>query len=819
MTERREPLLARVGRGCHDHRWWVLGAWIVLLVVVGGLAAAKGSGYATSFSLPDVESSRGFKILEREFGGRGAGINGSIVFEADAGVNDPSVRVPMEKLFADLENLPAGLPKLSVNSPYSEQGAQLIARQGPGAGRIAYAQIEMPTDITVEQAAKVRKAMDERLPKVDGLRIEIGGGVFAEFEPPNSEALGLGFAVVVLILAFGSVMAMGLPVGTALSGIFVGISATMIISHVVEMPDFTQFVALMIGLGVGIDYALFIVTRYREELHAGRSEADATALAINTAGRAVLFAGTTVVISLMGMLIMGLAFVNGLAIGASVVVFATMVAAITLLPALLGFVGDRVEVTRWRGLIAAGLVAVGLVGAGLKIQPLLIAFPLAAIVLVASFFVRPLRQEVPHRPPKPREQTTAYRWSRIIQRHAWPAALGGVVLLLALAAPVRDLRLGFSDEGNYSPETTTRRAYDLLAEGFGPGFNGPLLLVAALPAGADPATLAKVTEAVGADPGVAFAAPAQPNRPESPTAAQWFVIPKTSPQSAETADLVERLRAQVIPAATAGTPLQVLATGGVAVNVDFTGYLASRTPIFLAVVLGLSFLLLMLVFRSIFVPLKAVIMNLLALAAAFGLIVTVFEHGTLAGVLGVDTTGPIEPFVPMMLFAIVFGLSMDYEVFLLSRIREEHVHGSPNDRAVADGLAATARVITAAAAIMVVVFGSFLLESDRIIKLFGFGLAVAVLIDATVVRMLLVPATMELLGELNWWFPRWLDRIVPRLDVEGTPREAIVADTADTAEPVTATADGDGRGDGEGPPTLTEPFPTPEGEPAPTAPS
>ena len=795
----REPFLARVGRFCHDRRRWVLGAWLFVLVVVGAISST-GSGFSTEFSLPDVESAKGFDILERDFGGAGAGIGGTIVFQAEQGVADPVVKERMEALFADIGQLPPSetgttFPELRVTSPYDAGEERRTASQGAQAGKIAYADIELPPDTDVAKAAEIRKALDQAIIEntegVEGLRVEIGGSIFAEFAPPNSEALGLGFAIVILIIAFGSVMAMGLPIGTALMGIFTGVSLTTILSRVVEMPDFTSFLAVMIGLGVGIDYALFIVTRYREELHEGRSQADATAVAINTAGRAVLFAGTTVVISLMGMLIMGLAFVNGLAIGSAVVVFVTMIASVTLLPALLGFAGPRVEVTRWRGLIAAGLVAAALVATGLGLPSTIagVLFLLAVAVIVVGLFLPALKAEVPRRAPKPVERTFAYRWSRLVQRRAWPAVILGSALLILLAIPVLSLRLGFSDEGNYPEETTTRQAYDLLADGFGPGFNGPFILVAEVPEGGDPAALqattAAITEAVGADAEVAFASPGIPNDFENPTAVQWFVIPASSPQAEETAELVSRLRTTTLPAVEGD--FDVIVTGGVAVNVDFSDYLASRLPYFLGGVLALSFLLLMVVFRSILVPLKAVILNLLALGAAYGCVVAIFQWGWLADVFGVTSTGPIEPFIPMMLFAIVFGLSMDYEVFLLSRVKEEYDGGSSNDKAVADGLAATARVITAAAAIMVVVFGSFLLESDRVIKVMGFGLAIAVLLDATIVRMLLVPATMELLGDKNWWIPKWLDRILPKIDVDGAHHDALidlaVAERAAEAEP------------------------------------
>ena len=605
------------------------------------------------------------------------------------------------------------------------------------------------------------------MPEAEGLRVELGGMAFAEFEVPSSEALGIGFAIVILIIAFGSVLAMGLPIGVALAGIVSGSIITGLLSNVVNMPDFTSTIGIMIGLGVGIDYALFIVTRFRENLHAGHTIEQSTLIAMNTAGRAVVFAGSTVVISLLGMLIMQLSFVSGMAIGMAVVVAMTLVASLTLLPALLGFAGERIELTRRRGLIAAVLVAIALVGVGLGIPALIVVtLPVAVVVLLASFAVSSLRKPVLQRARRPLRETLSYRWSRVVQHRPWTAVLVGAALLIALALPIFGLRLGFSDEGNYPEDTTTRQAYDLLADGFGPGFNGPLSLAAEIPAGTDPASLQAVSDAIAADPGVAFVSDPMTN--DDSTAALWRVVPTTAPQDEATTDLVNRLRDDVLPEATAGTDLDVAVAGGVAIGVDFTDYLSERLPYFLAAVLGLSFLLLMVVFRSLLVPLKAVVMNLLSIGAAYGVVVAVFQWGWGGALLDIEGA-PIEPFVPMMLFAIVFGLSMDYEVFLLSRVREEWDRTGDSRASVADGLASTARVITAAAAIMVVVFGSFIGESDRVVKLFGLGLSVAVLIDATIVRMLLVPATMELLGDRNWWIPRWLNRILPRVHIEAPP--------------------------------------------------
>ena len=454
-------------------------------------------------------------------------------------------------------------------------------------------------------------------------------------------------------------------------------------------------------------------------------------------------------------------------------------ASLSLLPALLGFAGERVEVTRWRGLIAAGFAAAALAGFALEWQWLLIGGVVAALaVLLLSFAVAPLRNVVPRRAPKPLRETIPYRWSRFIQGRPAIMALLGVGVLVVLALPFFSLRLAFSDEGNFPEDTTTRRAYDLLAEGFGPGFNGPLLLATEVPEGASPETFLAVSAALEQDPGVAFVTPPIPNDQAAPTAVVWRVFPTTAPQDEATTELVERLRGEVLPEATTGSGLDVVVSGQVAAGVDFSDYLTSRLPVFMAVVLGLSFLLLMVVFRSILVPVKAVVMNLLAIGAAYGVVTAIFQWGWLGNLLGI-APAPVEPFVPMMMFAIVFGLSMDYEVFLLSRIREEWLHTGDSRRSVADGLAATARVISAAAAIMVVVFGSFVLEPDRIIKLFGVGLATAVLLDATVVRLLLVPATMELLGDRNWWLPKWLDRILPRIDVEGH-----AAQTAQEEQPV-----------------------------------
>ncbi len=757
-------MLKRLAEVCFRRRRRVLLLWILGIVVLGSVIGAVGSGYSSDFTLPDVESKRGIDLLDEQFGGQGAGQVGNLVFEADGGIEEPEVRRVVEPFLAEVAEID-GVQSLA--SPYDEGNEAQISDRGDDAGRIAYASFEAPSDASFEETVAIGDEIRAAMPDAEGLRVELGGQAFAEFEVPSSEALGIGFAIVILIIAFGSVLAMGLPIGVALAGIVSGSIITGLLSNVVNMPDFTSTIGIMIGLGVGIDYALFIVTRFRENLHAGHTIEQSTLVAMNTAGRAVVFAGSTVVISLLGMLIMQLSFVSGMAIGMAVVVAMTLVASLTLLPALLGFAGERIELTRRRGLIAAVLVAIALVGVGLGIPALIVVtLPVAVVVLLASFAVSSLRKPVLERARRPLRETLSYRWSRVVQHRPWTAVLVGAALLIALALPIFGLRLGFSDEGNYPEDTTTRQAYDLLADGFGPGFNGPLSLAAEVPAGTDPASLQAVSDAIAADPGVAFVS--DPRTNDDSTAALWRVVPTTAPQDEATTDLVNRLRDDVLPAATAGTGLDVAVAGGVAIGVDFTDYLSERLPYFLAAVLGLSFLLLMVVFRSLLVPLKAVVMNLLSIGAAYGVVVAVFQWGWGGALLDIEGA-PIEPFVPMMLFAIVFGLSMDYEVFLLSRVREEWDRTGDSRASVADGLASTARVITAAAAIMVVVFGSFIGESDRVVKLFGLGLSVAVLIDATIVRMLLVPATMELLGDRNWWIPRWLNRILPRVHIEAPP--------------------------------------------------
>ena len=708
-------MLEKIARFSYRRRWLMLLVWIVALVGFNVLQATVGGDYSTDFSLPGADSQKAFDLLEERFP-EVAGETAQIVFKADEGVDDPGVKKAMEVLFADLTRVDR---VVGVDSPYTEQGAGQISPDRT----IAYATIRFKAVVGEQVPIEIGKEIQELTAdtKVDGLTVEAGGGViqFSEFEEPGgAEGIGVLLAIVILLVAFGSVLAMGLPIGTALFGIGIGLSLVMLVANFVNVPDFTPQIASMIGIGVGIDYALFIVTRYRSYLHEGMEPEEANVMAILTSGKAVLFAGTTVVISLMGILLMGFAFVEGIAIGGAATVAVTMLASITLLPALLGFVGRNVD--RWRLKWFHGS------GSG--------------------------------------EARAAHRWSRMIQRRSWIAAIAGLGILVVMSIPLLSLRLGFADASAGGTDRSSRRAYDLLSQGFGPGFNGPLLLATEIESPSDIAALEEVGSAIADTEGVAAVTPPFPN--EAGDAAVMTVFPETSPQDEATNDLVKRLRSEVLPAASPDQPIFV---GGLTASVeDFATATSERLPILISVVILLSFLLLVVVFRSIVVPIKAAIMNLLSISAAYGAIVAVFQWGWLKDQIGIETSGPIEAWVPMMLFVLLFGLSMDYEIFLLSRIREEYVRTHNNYEAVANGLAATARVITAAAAIMVTLFLVFMFAFDeRAIKLFGMGLAVAIFVDATIVRMVLVPATMELLGDLNWWLPKWLDRILPRVHVEG----------------------------------------------------
>ena len=705
-------MLERLASACFRHRWRVVALWAVGLVGLFALSGALGGAFSDSGRLEGTDSQRAYDLLGDEMPER-SGESATVVFHDPAGIDRPEAQAAIGAYLDDVRTLPR---VAAVSSPV-DSAAQIAADRS-----VAFAAVDFTPegDVPLETAAA---AMAEKAAALEqaGVEVAFGGDLFQEVEIPASEVVGLLAAAVILLVAFGSVVAMGLPIVSALVGVAASIAALGLWAAVVPTPDFTTQVAMMIGLGVGIDYALFIVTRYRVALRRGLDPHAATVEAMGTAGRAVVFAGGTVMISLLGLLLMQLSFLQGLALGTSTAVLVAVAAAVTLLPALLGLAGrriDRLSVHRRR------------------------------------------------RGDRTRE-TPAHRWARGVQRRPVVAAVGGAAVLLALAAPVVSMRLAVADAGNDPAGSTTRQAYDWLAEGFGAGVNGPLTLVMETPDASAAAAVPGVLEAVAATPGVVLVTPPVSSPSGAIAVAQAF--PADSPQSERTEELVRTLRDDVLPAAADGSGLAAHVGGQTASGVDFAQVLSARLPWFIGAVLLLSFILLLVVFRSVLVPLKAVVMNLLSIAAAYGVMVAVFQWGWLGSVFGVDGGAPIEPWAPMMLFAIVFGLSMDYEVFLLSSVKEEFDRTGDNSRAVVEGLASTARVITAAAAIMVCVFGSFVVADQRAIKLIGLGLAVAVLIDATLVRMVLVPATMELLGRANWWMPGWLGRRLPRLRVDGPP--------------------------------------------------
>jgi RND superfamily putative drug exporter len=613
---------------------------------------------------------------------------------------------------------------VSVTSPLSSSGAHQIARDG----HIAYAvvQFDQTADFLPAPAVKavVRAAEAADRP---GFAVALGGSPISAVitaAPGPSEGIGITAAILIMLLAFGSVVAMGLPIITALFGLGLGIALLELVTHLLVVPTFAPEMAAMIGIGVGIDYALFIATRYRQGIFEGRSPRQAVIVSITTAGRAVLFAGGTVVISLFGLFLIGQAYMIGLATACIAAVLLVLLAALSLLPALLGFAGEAIDRLHLPGLLQSG------------------------------------------GPPSP--DGFWYRWSRFIKRRAWVTGAAAALALLALAVPFFSMRLAFTDAGNDPPSLTTRQAYDLLAQGFGPGFNGPLVVAVATPGPQAGATVAHLQAAIAHTTGVAYVVPPQFNRER--TGAVVIAYPTTSPQAAQTETLVRHLRADVIPPIVDHTGVDAQVGGETAGSIDAAAFLSGRLPLVIGVVLALAFLFLLAVFRSVVLPLKAVVMNLLSVGAAYGVMVAVFQWGWLGGLIGIGQTGPIDPWIPVTLFTILFGLSMDYEVFLLSRIREDWLRTGENSLAVANGLAVTGRIITAAAAIMFCVFGSFVVNDPlHILKVFGLGLAVAVAVDVTLVRMVLVPSLMELFGPLNWWMPRFLQRAVPTFGAEVAP--------------------------------------------------
>jgi RND superfamily putative drug exporter len=763
--------MLKLARWSTTHRKYVVIGWVALLIVVNVFAQSAGTSYSNNFTLPNSDAQRASDLLEKSFPAQ-AGDRDTIVYKVSSGtVTNPAVRARMTAMFAQVAKLPH---VSSVISPYTNEGKAISAN-----GKIAFA-----TVVFNEKANLLPKGAPERVVKTaraagqPGLQVELGGQAIEATEQAGfgiSTAVGLLAAIVVLLLTFGSLVAMGLPIVTALFGLGTGLGAIALFTHVVDTPNFSSELAAMIGLGVGIDYSLFILTRFREAYRTpGPTHGDAresVVQAMDTAGRAVLFAGATVVIALLGMMLLGVDFLYGVAISASIGVLLVMVASLTLLPALLTMAGARVarpsrRARRREARAGQAAIAQGGDGAGAS---------------AGALATQTTAEETLTANDTPHAGSTWLRWSAFVQRRPWTIAVCATAVMLLIAAPATALRLGSSDASNDPASQTTHRAYELLAEGFGEGFNGPLLVVAkvpnpqreaakqgvlsTVPPGGGDASIEQLSAAIAATPGVVSVAPAKLN--PSREVATITVYPHSSPQAYATTQLVSRLRSSVVPPIAKRTGMSVYVGGVTAGAVDFATVLGHKLPLFIGVVVLLSALLLMIVFRSLVIPLQAAIMNLLSISAALGVIVAIFQWGWLGSVFGVQQ-GPIESFIPVMLFAIVFGLSMDYEVFLVSRMHERWVHTRDNSHAVAEGLALTGRVVTAAAAIMVCVFLSFMLGEDRIIKEFGLSLASAVFLDALVVRCLLLPAVLHIVGKRTWALPAWLDRALPKLNIEGT---------------------------------------------------
>ncbi|HEV2640270.1 MAG TPA: MMPL family transporter [Actinocrinis sp.] len=727
--------MAALARWCYRHKVAVLLLWVVALVGIGGAAQEMGSSYSNSFSLPNTDSTKALNLLQNK-DAKAAGETDNIVFSPKsptAKVTDADIQQAMTQTFAKI----AALPEVAtVQSPYAPGVAGQISKDG----RTAYANIVFTDQINNLKLADIQKVVDTGLAANSAtLNVQMGGSAVQQTEQNStgaSEAIGYVAAFIVLLLAFGALVGAVLPIFIAIFSLGVGTSLIEITSHAASIPSLAPILAALIGIGVGIDYALFIVTRFRSGIRTGLSHEDAVVRALDTSGRAVIFAGTTVCIALLGMLVTGMGFLSGSGIGASIVVATTVLAAITLLPAVLGFkwVAKRTVSRRQR---------------------------------------RALRSSGPLSPDP---SGVFARWAGVVERRPKILAFAGVVIMAVLIIPTGSLRLGSSDQGNDPTSSTTRQAYDMLAAGFGPGFNGPLEIAAQLDSPGDATAANNLIQAIKTQPNVAavLAAPARPGD----TLAKIIVVPSTSPESVQTADLVDDLRANVVPAAEKGTTMHAYVGGLTAIYQDFAGDLSSKLPLFIGVVIGLGFLLLLLAFRSLVVPLTAVVMNLLAAGASFGVIVAMFQWGWGSNALHLGGAGPVESWLPVMMLAILFGLSMDYQVFLVSRMHEEWVHTGDNPKAVRVGQAETGRVITAAATIMICVFLSFLTTGQRPVAEFGVGLASAVALDAFVLRMLLVPSIMQMVGVRNWWIPAWLDRIMPHLSVEGSsappPRNAFL---------------------------------------------
>lgn len=706
-------LLYRIGRGASTHPWRVLAAWTVIAVSVLMLNSSVGGESDETFRLPGADSQHAADLIAERFPGQTL-YTSNVVFHEPGGITTPEVKSAVQEA---VTRLGEGAHVLSVTDPYDPQAPTISDDGTTGIATIGF-DVERTTAAMYDEADRATQAARDV-----GVQVEYDTGLgYASGEQGEggSEVIGVAVAVVVLAVAFGSVVAMGLPIGVALLAILIGSSSVGILAGFASVPQIATIVGLMLGLGVGIDYALFILSRHRQNLDDGMSVPDAVGLANATAGLSVVFAGATVILALVGVQVSGIPMLAMMGWGAAIMVAVTMLAAVTLLPALLGLFGRRVN--------------------SLRIP-----------------FVRRVRADNP--------RSASARWVGRVLRHPVGFGVAAALVLAVLSVPVASLRLGFADAGNDAPEMTTRKAYDLQAEAYGPGTNGPLWVV--LESGAEPLSDVDVQEVVNSTAGASGVAAVTPGVfNESRDMAVFVVTPTTAPQDEKTSELLTRLRDETLPDALSQSDVDAYVTGGTALAADVSSRLESRMPLFLGAVIGLSFLILTVVFRSVLVPLKAAILNLLGIGASYGVVVAIFQWGWGASLIGVHETIPIMPLAPMLMFAILFGLSMDYEVFLLTRVRERYrAHGDAR-RAVVEGVGATGRVITSAALIMIAVFGSFVLASDPTTKVFGIGLGVAVLLDVTLVRMVLVPAAMSLLGDRAWWLPAWLDRALPRIDLD-----------------------------------------------------
>ena len=713
-----------MARWCVRRRRFVVLFWVAAVIVVTLLSRFAGSAYSNSFSLPNTQSTKAIQLLQAVTP-KVSGDVEQIVFGTSSGtrVTDAAVHARIDETLAKL----AKVPNVSnIVSPFAAVGATHISNDQT----VAFATVtfDRPAqDISLAVASQLvdtAKSADGH-----GLHVAVGGQLAELTNKVSLGGTGVGvvLAGVVLLLVFGSIFAMALPLLAAGASLGIATGLITLLSHLIKIPQFAPQLTLLIGLGVGVDYALFIVSRHRQGLIAGHDVETSIVNAVNTSGRAVLFAGLIVCIALLGMFALNVSFLYGLAVSAALGVALTMFAALTLLPALLGFIGPRVLSRRQKSSLAKS--GPRIVGSG----------------------------------------TTGFwpRWAELIKTRPGLPGIAAFGIIVLIALPFFSLQLGSSDQGNDPAGTTTRQAYDMLSNGFGPGFTGPLQLVAAVKGPAESAALKRVVAAVSHQPGVARVAPPTliPAKGGGEVALVE-VYPTTSPQAAATTDLVDHLRHVIVPKAVAGSALTVYVGGSTALFVDFANVLSAKLPLFIGLVVLLSFLLLAIVFRSLIIPLISAILNILSIGAAFGILVAVFQWGWLGSVIGVNKSGPVESFLPVMLFAIVFGLSMDYQVFLVTRIHEEWLKIGDNQLAVRNGLATTGKTITAAALIMILVFGSFILGGQRVIKEFGLGLAGGVLVDAVVIRMAIVPSLMTLLGKANWWLPSWLDRVLPNIGLE-----------------------------------------------------